>query len=151
MRKGDVIPLILYAVLTAFVVYMIDVYLVFIEEALAFNAIFLAIGTAIAILLFVGLLFRWLFTTRLGHAWSETINALEEAGRRLMGGSDQPVTREELRQTVVDLGGAVRGLYPYVKITLAALLFVGLTVELMAIATGAVMYLQVQRLEEQNT
>ena len=142
----------LYAVFTALAFGILIVFVGFVEDKLgAISWTILITGLAGGVAIVLMLVLRWYSAQILDDATARVAAPLDRLRESFAGGSDAPVTRDELRTIRGDLLALWPELLRVARIGLSVMFLMALMVELIALATAAVAYLQAERLEQQNT
>lgn len=140
-----------YGVFTAVALGILIVFVGFLDDRLG------AISWTILIAGFVGggaivltLILRWYSSQILRDVAAQAADPISRLSESFGGDSDSPITRDELRSVRADL----LALWPHVlrvaRIGLSVMFLMAIMVEVIALATGAVAYLQAERLRQQN-
>jgi hypothetical protein len=140
-----------YGVFTAVSLGMVLWFARFVSErtgAITWTLLVVGLCAAAAILLYVVL--RWFTSSLLRETAAVLMQRLGSLGRRFETGASEPVTREEIRAVQGDIEAIAPLVIRLVGIALTTMLLMGLLLELVTLANGAVMYLQAKRIEEQN-
>ena len=142
----------IYAVFTALALGILIVFVGFVEDKLgAISWTILVTGLAGGTAIVLTLILRWYSAQLLDDATARVAAPLDRLGESFTEGSDAPVTRDELRTIRDDLLVLWPEVLRVVRIGLSVMFLMALMVELIALATAAVAYLQAERLEQQNT
>ena len=142
----------IYAVFTAVAFGILIVFVGFVENQLGIISwTILITGLAGGAAIVLTLILRWYSARLLDDATARVAEPLNRLGESFASGSDTPVTRDELRTIRGDLLTLWPEILRVVRIGLSVMFLMGLMVELIALATAAVAYLQAERLEQQNT
>lgn len=142
----------IYAVFTALALGILIVFVGFVEDKLgAISWTILITGLAGGAAIVLTLILRWYSAQLLDDATARVAAPLDRLRESFASGSEAPVTRDELRTMRGDLLALWPEILRVVRIGLSVMFLMALMVELIALATAAVAYLQAERLEQQNT
>ena len=110
----------------------------------------LVTGLAGATAIVLTLILRWYSSQLLDDASARVAAPLNRLGESFTGSSNAPVTRDELRTIRDDLLALWPEVLRVVRSGLLVMFLMALMIEIIALATAAVAYLQAERLEQQN-
>ena len=152
MRKLDWKNALLYGIFTAVALALVIAFAQFLAERTGAISLTLLIAGAIgggAVLVY--LIMRWFLSEWLSRRVLDRVSqAVDRITGKFDSDSDNPVRWRDIQGTVQDAKLFATDLWGYGRSVLAVLAFMAVTVELLALANAAVMYLQAKRLQEQN-
>jgi hypothetical protein len=141
-----------YAILTAIALGLLYAFVGFVADRVhVISWTLLIAGVAGSSALLVYLVLRWYggrTLERLGAPLDRAINRLRSP--KSHDDINRPLTVKDLQATAGDIGETIVGMRHYAGILLSTMLLMAVTLEIVALATAAVMYLQAERIDEQN-
>ena len=152
MKKLDWRNTLLYGLFTGLTLAILWIFAEFIAEKTGTIETSLLIigatgGTAILLYLFL----RWSFSTWIRNITTDQLEKLSTLKTRYEKNANEPLLKRDFNEIVDNLlNGVIPILWHYARSILAVIVFMTVTVGLLALANAAVMYLQAKRLHEQN-
>ena len=151
MRRFDWGNGILYGSFTALALALVLAFMRFLADRTGgISLAILIAGGAASCAIAAYLVLRWYLSTWLGREIGQRVEQVVTSSNRFFSDDATPLLRRDVKDLVVQVKAVGPELWRYARSLLAVIAFMAVTVELLALANAAVMYVQAQRIDEQN-